>query len=322
MQFATTKTSSFEIAYVGNKADHLESPFTPNIVPYGVDGSVTANLPFPEFLSFKALMDNAAAHYNALQVKFEKRFSSSWYSLVSYNYQSGFADTSYFGTSGGGTQYYNFSGPEPTPIYEPAFNEQLTRQRLSVTNIYKLPFGRGQRLLSNMSKPVDLIFGGWQIQGILTAKSGMPLNVTLAATGIDPVTGKSYKFFTNSGGDQLRPNRIGNPNTGISPETNRFEFLNINAFALQPINTPGNSARNVAWGPGAFNVDASLTKRFMIDEKRSVDFRFEAFNALNTVNFANPASVYGSTNFGVITATTIGALGNSRQIQMALRFAF
>jgi hypothetical protein len=86
LQFATTKTSSFEIAYVGNTADHLESPFTPNITPYGVDGSVTANLPFSQFLSFKALQDNAKAHYNALQLKFEKRVTSSWYSLASYNY--------------------------------------------------------------------------------------------------------------------------------------------------------------------------------------------------------------------------------------------
>jgi hypothetical protein len=210
----------------------------------------------------------------------------------------------------------------PTPIYESAFNDQLSRQRLSVTNIYKLPFGRGQHFLSTMPKPLDLVFGGWQIQGILTAKSGLPLNVTLAPTGVDPVTGKSYKLFTNSGGDQLRPNRTGDPNTGISPETNHFDFLNIGAFALQPINTPGNAARNVAWGPGAFNIDASLTKRFMIGDRKSMDFRFETFNTLNNVNFASPASVYGSPNFGVITATATGALGSSRQIQMALRFGF
>ena len=64
------------------------------------------------------------------------------------------------------------------------------------------------------------------------------------------------------------------------------------------------------------------TQRFMIDDRKSIDFRFEAFNTLNHVNFANPASTYGSPNFGVITATVIGALGNSRQVQMALRFGF
>ncbi|MEI9974110.1 MAG: TonB-dependent receptor [Ignavibacteriota bacterium] len=322
LQYATTKTSSFELAYVGNTADHLESPFSPNIVPYGKDGSVTANLPFPQFLSFKALEDNAKAHYNALQAKFEKRFSGSWYSLTSYTYQSGFADTSYFGTGGGGTQYYDFSGPVPQPIYEPAFNEQLTRNRLSVTNIYKLPIGRGGHFLSQISKPLDMFIGGWQIQGILTAKSGMPVNVSLASSGVNPVTGKSYKFLTSSGGDQLRPNRLGDANTSVGPETNRFDFLDINAFSLQTINTPGDSARNVAWGPPAFNIDASLTKRFAIDDKRSIDFRFESFNTVNHVNFGNPASTYGSPNFGVITTTATGALGSSRQIQMALRFGF
>lgn len=322
MQFATSKSSNVEVAYVGNSARHLEDGYNPNQVPWGQDGSVIANRRFPQWQSYNALEYRAQSHYNALQAKFEKRITSSWYNLTSYTYACGLADAAYFGSSGGGTQYYDFSQAVPIPIFEPAFNEQLSRQRLAVTNIWRLPIGRGARFASQIPKALNLLIGGWQTQFILTTRSGLPVNVTLPTSGVDPTTGKSFSFFSGQGGGQIRPNIVGDPNTGISPETNRAAFLNVNAFALQPINTPGDAARNVAWGPSAFNIDGGITKRFSAGEQRSVDFRMEFFNLMNHVNFGQPASTWGSSNFGLITSTANGALGSSRQIQLALRLAF
>jgi hypothetical protein len=321
-QFATSNSSNVELAYVGNTASHLEDGYNPNQVPWGQDGSVIANRRFPQWQSYNALEYRAGSHYNALQAKFEKRITKSWYNLTSYTYACGLATASYFGSSGGGTQYYDFSQPVPLPIFEPAFNEQVTRQRLSVTNIWKLPVGRGAKFASGISKGLDLLIGGWQTQFIMTTRSGLPVNVTMPASGVDPNTGKTYSFFSGQGGGQIRPNVVGAANTGIDPETNRAAFLDVHAFSLQPINTPGNSARNIAWGPPAFNIDGGLTKRFQIDEKRSVDFRAEFFNLTNHVNFGQPASSWGGSNFGLITTTANGALGSSRQIQLALRAAF
>ena len=210
----------------------------------------------------------------------------------------------------------------PDPIFEPAFNEQLSRQRLAVTNVWKLPLGRGARFGGQIPKALNVLIGGWQTQFILTTRSGLPVNVTLPTTGVDPTTNKSFSFFSSQGGGQIRPNIVGDPNTGISPETDRSAFLNLKAFSLQPINTPGNAARNVAWGPSAFDVDGGITKRFSIGERNSFDFRLELFNLMNHVNFGQPASTWGSANFGLITTAANGALGNPRQIQMALRFAF
>jgi len=322
IQFAASKSSNVEVAYVGNAASHLEAGYNPNQVPWGQDGSLIANRRFPQWQSYNALEYAAKAHYNALQAKFEKRITKSWYNLTSYTYAAGFADAAYFGSSGGGTQYYDFSQAVPVPIFEPAFNEQLSRQRLAVTNIWKLPIGRGERFGSQIPKALNLLIGGWQTQFILTTRSGLPVNVTLPATGVNPTTNKTFSFFSGQGGGQIRPNIVGDPNTGISPETNRADFLNVNAFSLQPLNTPGNAARNVAWGPPAFDVDGGITKRFSAGERRSVDFRLELFNLMNHVNFGQPASTWGSANFGLITSTANGALGSSRQIQMALRFAF
>jgi hypothetical protein len=322
IQLATSKSSNLELAYVGNTADDLDSAFNPNQVPWGQDGSVIANRRFQQWRSFSALEYTGKSHYNALQAKFEKRITTSWYNLTSYTYACGLADVAYFGSSGGGTQYYDFSKAVPDPIFEPAFNEQLSRQRLAVTNVWKLPLGRGARFGGQIPKALNVLIGGWQTQFILTTRSGLPVNVTLPTTGVDPTTNKSFSFFSSQGGGQIRPNIVGDPNTGISPETDRSAFLNLKAFSLQPINTPGNAARNVAWGPSAFDVDGGITKRFSIGERNSFDFRLELFNLMNHVNFGQPASTWGSANFGLITTAANGALGNPRQIQMALRFAF
>ncbi len=158
--------------------------------------------------------------------------------------------------------------------------------------------------------------GGWQLSGILTRRTGLPVNVSLNGTSTDPVTKASYRFFNRNGGG-LRPNRIGDPNTGIDPATDRLHFLDASAFAVQPVNTPGNAGRNVALGPKAFTTSLSLSKHFQPTESMRIDLRFEAFNAFNTVNFGNPAATYPNSDFG-----TISTAGDPRVIQTAIRFRF
>jgi hypothetical protein len=118
-------------------------------------------------------------------------------------------------------------------------------------------------------------------------------------------------------GGTLRPNRIGNPQTGISPETNRNSFLNPAAFQEQTLNTPGNSSRDAALGPGYANLDLSLAKRVAFTERQAVELRFEAFNSLNHTNFGNPGTSFGSSSFGVISSA-----GSPRIVQMAVRYRF
>ena len=83
------------------------------------------------------------------------------------------------------------------------------------------------------------------------------------------------------------------------------------------MNTPGNAARNVAYGPKAFTTSLSLAKQFRPTERSPIDLRFEALNAFNTVNFGNPASTFPNSNFG-----TISSAGDPRIIQTAIRFRF
>lgn len=316
-EYLLTDNSTLELAYVGNKGTNLDVTLSPNNTPWGVDGSIIANRPFPQYGTLGMRAPLGESDYSALQAKLERRFSGLWYGLVSYTLAEGHSEAPTFGAGGGGFQRYDWSTqPIALPILESAFMEQLTKHRLSVSTIARLPVGRGQRYGSTMNPVLDAIIGGWQTQMVFTAKSGLPINVTLARTGTDPYTGRSYTYLASSGGAELRPNLVGDPLTGDDPKENRT-YLNINGFAMPASNTPGNAPRNVTFGPGFWNVDIGLTKRFNFGTRQSIDLRIEAFNTFNTVNFRNPAAVVGASNFGLIQNSY-----DPRQVQLALRYGF
>ena len=150
----------------------------------------------------------------------------------------------------------------------------------------------------------------------MSRRSRLPINVGLAPTGTNPRTGLNYRFFDRNGGG-LRPDRVGAANSGIDPKTDRFKFLDINALQVRALKTPGNAARNSAYGPDQFVTNCKLGKTFRITEGHAIDFRWEAFNLFNTVNFNNPATTYGATNFGVITSAQ-----DPRVMQLAIRYGF
>lgn len=318
MQFQVAKGATFEMAYVGNRGGDQPANFNLNRTPFGVDGSIVANRAFPQFNGINLLEFRGTSNYNALQVKFENRFSNSWYNLTSYSYQAGIATTGGF-ESTNGVQRLTFNGKIPSADWEGerGFHNQVTRQRLSVANVYGLPFGRGKAVGRDISRALDLLVGGWQTSAILTARSGLPVNVSIGGSGTDPITRQPYAYLANSGGGAYRPDRIGNPQTGISPKTDRLRFLDLQAYRLPSAQTPGNAARNSAWGPGFFNFDFGLTKRIPVSEQRYFDIRWEFFNLLNNTNFRNPNGTWNNAAFG-----TINNAYNPRQIQGALRFAF
>ena len=195
---------------------------------------------------------------------------------------------------------------------------QTARHRATFTNVYELPFGRGRKFGSQWNRWMDGVLGGWQLSNIMTARTGLPVNVSLNSSGVDPKTNKSYKFFSRNGGG-LRPNYVGpDANPGIDPKVDRLHYLDPAAFAVQALNTPGDAQRNIAWGPHLFQMNLSLVKRFRVMESQALDLRLEAFNAFNNVNFSPPASTFGSSNFGQITST----IGDARVVQAAIRYRF
>ncbi|MDZ4799945.1 MAG: TonB-dependent receptor [Bryobacteraceae bacterium] len=303
LQFLLPQAFTLETAYVGNIGRNLFALWERNQTPFGVDGTVAANRPYPQWRTIQTGASRAQSRYNALQVKLERRYRKGIFLLASYTWASAMDEAGAW-DAGGSVQIRDNFRLERGP------QSQTARHRLSLSGIYQLPFGR------TMPKLARAIAGGWQIGHIGTVRTGLPVNVSLPTSGVDPNTGVRFTFLGRNGGS-LRPDRVGDPQTGIDPNEDRFNFLNPAAFRAQANNTHGNSSRNVAIGPGLWNVDLNLVKRFRITERYSAELRADVFNILNHTNFRNPGASFTSTTFGVIDNAF-----DPRVMQMSFRVRF
>lgn len=303
VQYRIDKSSSFEVAYAGNRGRNLFALYERNQTQFGVDGSVAANRPFPQWQGIQTGASRAKSWYNALQTKYEHNFSKGLYALVSFTWASAI-DQAGTWDAGNSPQYLDQFDQENGRM------AQTPKLQYTTAVTYELP------KLQNWNKAARMVLGGWRSAAIVNWRTGLPINVGLNGNGIDPATGRAYAFLNRNGGG-LRPNRVGEANTGIDPKTDRLRFLSASAYAVQTLNTPGNSARNTAYGPRFFNTDFNLSKGFRITERQSADIRWEMFNMFNTVNFNNPATGIGGTNFGAITSAR-----DPRIMQLAVRYRF
>ncbi|MGH8636840.1 MAG: hypothetical protein ACREUZ_06855 [Burkholderiales bacterium] len=167
--------------------------------------------------------------------------------------------------------------------------------------VYELPFLRAQQgVLGNL-------FGGWGFAGMVSLASGSPVNV---------VSGRDFSL-TGVGFD--RPNLVGSPVREHSSRQEMIEtFFNTEAFVPNEPGHYGNAGRNPFSGPASASTDVSLTKKFSVSERLGqLQFRAEAFNLFNQVNFGQPEARLVNRNFGRILSA-----GGPRILQLALRWNF
>jgi len=286
---------------------------------YGVitQGSLSARtitlgqslLPYPQFLGVSDRNANyGSSSYNALLVRAERRLSKGFSLMAAYTFSkeidnmvpsvNGFPGESF---SGGGLQnYYNLRG-------ERALSSWDTPQTLVISYVYELPFGVGKPFLSH-GGVLDKFVGGWQINGNTTFQSGPPLQIT---------GGNSSGSLAGT----QRPNWNGqNPSLSGAVTSRLLQYFNTSYFSFNAPFTFGNAPRLMPnlRGPGTDNFDISLFKNTRIAEKYQLQFRAEAFNAFNRVQFGNPNTNINSTAFGVISSQQ----NSPRNLQLALRFLF
>jgi hypothetical protein len=103
---------------------------------------------------------------------------------------------------------------------------------------------------------------------------------------------------------------------------NPRDYLTSAAFAQSATGTFGNLGHNVVIGPGRVNINAALVRTFALTERFKLEARWEAFNAINHVNYANPATNLSSSTFGKITSTLSGTGGDPRIQQVSMRLHF
>lgn len=188
------------------------------------------------------------------------------------------------------------------------------RHNITANTVVELPFGKGKPFLNSVPSWTNQIIGGWQVSALTKFRSGLPL--TISTGGVYPTNYLNSSLAILKPGATLPQTRVGYNENGVPsvfPQTSAVQ----NFYGQFP-GTVG--ARNMIRGPKQLNTDLSLGKRFTLPfEGHSIQFRAEAFNAFNNVNWDNPSSLTLSnpTTFGQITGAA-----EARVMQFALRYEF
>ncbi len=176
--------STFEVAYVGNYGSDLLTILPVNAVPFGADGSIPANRPYPGWAQIEVNLTESRSTYHALQLKYEKRMSRGLYLLGAYTLADAEDETGAWGAGANGSQLTllpDFSNARDVLESERGPNGQFPRHRFTFTQIWQLPVGRGRAVGTDMSPALDAVVGGWQLSTITTVRTGLPVYVSLAA---------------------------------------------------------------------------------------------------------------------------------------------
>ncbi len=161
--------------------------------------------------------------------------------------------------------------------------------------VYDLPFGQGQPFGANAWKPLQFALGNWNVSGVERMTTGYPFTPTIATD--------TYIDTTHT--HEIRPNIVAgvpliNPDWKRSCPTGNLcaPYVNYSAFELPPAGQLGNAPRTIPGitGPLVQTLDLSVQKNFKIGEKRRIQFRVDALNALNHPVFRTAANVGGGTD--------------------------
>lgn len=307
-------TSSFEAAYVGTKGTHVFAgtggDYDPNQADINGFGTLSQNQRKPFFNLFgwsqnlRYYGSDASNNYHSLQVKFDKRFSSGMNVMSHYTWSK---NIDYDGT------YY----PRDARLAR-GVSSNNRRHVFFLASLYEVPVGKGRRFLNNPSRALDIVIGGWQMNGSWSYMAGQPFTPSYRDCNADRDTG------------WCRPNLVGDFSVDNPDQFGWFKTtstaLTANGQTDGPWQRPqraqfGTVGRNAIVGPNFGQLDMSFFKTFAINERHSLQFRAESFNFTNHTNLANPNSCVDCPGqagriFGAFTSYV------PRQWQMALKYAF
>jgi hypothetical protein len=178
------------------------------------------------------------------------------------------------------------------------------RHRYSFASLWELPFGRGRRFGSDISRAANLLVGGWQLNTDLYIQSGPVYSVFANGRRVDLIGDPTPTAAQRAAGRELNPAAF---RAAVTP-----------VFSNDPTGpTFGNLGRNVFRGQRQEFVNASLFKNFRFGEGFNVQLRAQAYNLFNHVNRFRPETNLTSGNFGLDTSEQ-----RRRQLEFGLRLEF
>jgi hypothetical protein len=255
--------------------------------------------------------------YNSLQVSVTRRFQGGGTLLVAYTNAKLLSNTDTLtswleGPTGGVGSVQDWNNLKG----ERSLSSQDVSQRVVISYVLDLPFGRGKKFANNLSGIANGAVSGWGVDGITTFQRGFPLKITYAPS--------TPLVAANLGVANIRPN--------IVPGCDRkaggghlSQWFNTSCFAAPPDFGPGTESRvdPVLRGPGINNFDFAVFKRTNVGERMGIEFRTEFFNLFNHPYFSMPATGFGAGGFGVVSSTVQGGVASpERLIQFALKVVF
>lgn len=307
VQREAAKRMLIDLAYVGNhglkQAIYYDlNQARPNLT--GQNLTLQTRRPNQNFSAIRVTGPSGWSRYNSLQARFEYRGPKGLYVLNSFSWSKGMDNGSDALEVANGDNIFpqdghNFAGNKALSSYDQPFS--------NVTSlVYELPVGQGQRWAGNARPVIDAVIGGWRLGVINNMWSGQPVNLSWTVPAQYQVSSQTT----------MRPNLIGPvmlPSDQRTPDQ-AFIVSNI-VLPNDPSHPFGNAGRNIARGFPYYGSNLSIQKYFKLPrEAMRLQFRGEAFNALNHTNFAAPEGSKSSLAFGSVRSARA-----ARQIQLALK---
>jgi len=306
---------SFNMAYVGSKGTHLLQLGYVNVI-----NPLTGLRPYPQFsqIAWRGNIGNSS--YNALALSLKRNFARGLLISANYTWSHSIDDGSNGSGDGDSLAAQNVSCWPRGAVQcgEKASSAFDARNVFNANFIYELPFGAGRQYGSQNSF-VRALVSYWQLSSIFIARSGFPVNLTTSGTGPD------------GNANNQRPNLVPGQPLYLSGGT-----FNPAAFCTPGTKDPlypggtcpagfGDVSRNFLQGPGFWQSDWALSRRFPVTEQVQLQFRAEVFNIANRGQYANPNGLISATDFGRIylplNTTPIGT-GTPRQFQFLFKVLF
>jgi hypothetical protein len=329
VQRQVAKRTLVSVGYYGSKGTHLIGSFEMNLVQPGralntqcASGTAyfsqlpaptlvpcqAANTPFYSsagaaildqirpFRGFRALtmvQPRYNSNYHSMQVSAQHRFSGSSQMNLSYTWSKNITDNQ------------NDRSASPMNTYDIGLDRGRAaldrRHILSINFIYALPFFKNEKGVAGA------VFGGWQVSGIITGNTGLPLTAT--TSGFDPAGLGILPPPTTVG----RPYVLCDPNVG--GRRSQGQWFNTGCFSPTPTSGTastalGNAGRGIINGPPTKRVDITLSKWLTITERLKVQLRAEAFNVFNQTNFRGISTVVPTTS--TVSTSTFGRVTSVR----------
>ncbi len=279
-----------QIAYVGNVGrNQLTRTYVNTLDP------ITRRRPLATFGQIDEKRFDGNTNFNGLQSSLTRSFSKGWLFQAQYMWGHAISDNA---GSGEGGQIQDTT----CRACDRGDADYDIRQTLTSNAVYQLPFARAKW------------YGGWDLSGIFTARTGTPFSVTIARSAATVPSGQTQSQRADYiGGEVYLSNK--SPNGWLNPA----------AFTLPANGVYGNAGRNRFRGPGLWQADTGISKKFRLTERMQLDFRTEVFNLFNRAQYGNPVNGRQNSTFGRILVTAndgATGTGTSRQLQFMLRLNF